>query len=198
MTRSDDYFRINTNPVDAEGNKLEPEQLPTERVFPGAAPVELSQSGATGKAIGSEIVVEAPLGQFAAGMRRLCYSCVFFDQKAWNQYVDGAQHSVDIVKLHVINQVRANLITSQNAQIQEMHGGLDGSMEIEGAVRSMGLCRALTEHFKDDTIVHPMGCCPEGINGLDPNGFHRDRDESTRRMQNAEYDKLLRAGQNKG
>lgn len=161
-----DLLRINTAPVDSVGGaQPEPEERPAERVFLTDIPVKgnIPIAGIGLPTLGvlerGAFRAETTVGEFAEGCIRQCRYCRWFNRKRWiKNLMAWRGTAAGEAKL---NELRAGLLETQNASVQDMHRDLDGEMSPDHALASLGLCEAYGDLFKDDFIVHPLGSCPD-------------------------------------
>lgn len=193
MKIKQDLLHITNQPVLDDGNKAEPEQQTASRVII----TDADASASTGQALGqmnAQVVVSSTAGELARAMRGMCANCKFFDNPAFVSFLAKADHPG--APMHVragVNELRAALLQTYNAQLQSMHTGADGDMDVEHALKQLGFCRALTEMAKDDVVVHPLSSCPEEtITESNPSGFFQARDRSSERAGDRAYDNVLK------
>lgn len=183
--------QVTHDPVD--GTKLEPEQQTVSRVL-STAPSEAS-SRQTGQIYGSlptEIVAQTTVAELAQGIKRLCKDCKHYDNPSLQKAIKGAERSPDLVKRDGINQIRAHLLATQNAVIGQVHDDGQGDVDVEAALASLGVCRALTELDQELVAVHPLASCPaEVVTPTSPHGLFQARDRETTKAQAIAYDTLM-------
>ncbi len=177
---------------DGEGEKLEPEERPARRLVTLDAPVSGSIDGATGQQMAATVSIEATAGEFAFGMRKMCLLCVHFDQRAWIA-LKRSWELGGIDKQMALNEIRAALLETQNAQIQDMQRDASGDTDVENALTAHhGICHALSEQAKDVIIVHQACVCPEGFDGF------KARNPEADKFGSAAFDSILRTAQGRG
>lgn len=192
MKIKQDLLRVTAGGVKADGTVGEPEEQTVQRVM-------LTDGEATttdGKISGSmntAVVVESQVSEFVRAVRSPCAGCKHFDNKSFLAFFEKADHPA--APIHVresMNELRGILLQTYNAQVQSMHAGQDGDMDVEHAIRAMGYCRALTEIEKDYVVVHPLSTCPDGVVTPErPTGFFQPRDNEAERIGNKAYDAIM-------
>ena len=175
---------------------LEPEQQPARRILTTDAAISLSGSGATGQSLASEISVEGEALEWAKAVCGLCHRCLHFDQDGWRKYLRHVAAAGSLDERNMINKIRAYLVTTSNAELQSIHSGNDG-MDVEDALNSLGICRALTEIFNDMTVLHFKGGCPpeekRGPKGEVLHNLFSPRDAEAEKANVSNYDRIMRA-----
>lgn len=191
-----DFIRIPGGQIDKDGHQVEPEGMIAQRIIPTAGPVTGSVDGQTKGNLRTEVVFEDSVLQFAQGIRRPCSTCKFYDMDSWRRNVRDIETGDDPMRKHWLNQVRAALLSTQNANVQDMHTGQDGDFDTEHAIMMLGYCKVFTELYREPIITHPLGVCPDkGPQGesvpilYQPNTKEQEREGATA------YDNILRAAQ---
>lgn len=134
------------------------------------------------------IAHQTTAGELAASMRIRCGGCRHFDPEGWQKVKREAEASFDRDRLLELNVIRGLVERSENAHLREMHDlAGDGSLDLEHALNSLGLCRALTEHLKEAIFTHPVATCPDD----QPFFFEPKRELRARRDAASAYDWLL-------
>lgn len=196
MKVNEQLLKIQSLPYDELGNKLEPEALPAERILVIDAPVRGSIDQQIGGAIRSSINIQGTVSQFANGLRTMCAECVHFDPGAWERrkaQLEGSKEGVN-----QLNNMRWALIQEGLGPAEGMHVTQENEVDLEHAIAFLGVCRALTEHKRDETYVHPMSGCPDEVcTPTHPDGFFETRNYETRRAGDAAYDDVMRKAQGK-
>lgn len=162
---------------DVEGEPIEPEQQAAEVVQPMKTLVTIGgRAMAQDVALSSlpeqvqqaarqqqgHIVHETTAGELATSTLHRCMHCRFFDQAGWTGILKAAQASGDKMKLHELNGIRGMIAENMDVNLRDSHD-LDkaGDLDLEHALNSLGVCRALTEHMHEEIIVHPTSSCPD-------------------------------------
>lgn len=188
-----DLLRVRSLPYDDKGNKIEPEQQPVQRIFKTESDAGL-QGGPTVGKIATDIIYETNVGAMAGAMRNPCFSCKHFDRRAWRQLLARWNDPLTpIAERQELNGVRAALLGTKNAKIQEKHVSQEGDMDVEHALSTLGICHAFTELNSNVLIVYPTATCPETVCGpTQPNGFYVAKDRDSEKMGSAVFDRVMR------
>lgn len=140
----------------------------------------------------THIAHQTSAGELAASVLQRCQSCVHFDPVGWGRLIRRAEASSDKRLFQALNEVRGQLVEALqiNPAAAERHD-LDqsGDVDLEHALKSLGLCKALTEHFKEDVLVMPINPCAQ------PEFFRARPELESRRATAGGYDWILRAAQ---
>lgn len=171
---------------DEYGNKVEPEQQPVVRTLEARTIVDGTSGEQLGTLPGRVQSVQAA-GVFAQDLRSKCVGCAHFDRRGFA--VVRKKMAATLEGHRQLNELRASLLESGNADITNLHEAEDGDLDVEGALSMMGLCRAFGELLRDDIVVHPLANCPEGQNLFKP------RDNAADKAGAAAYDHILRLAQ---
>lgn len=181
-----------------DGTKIEPEQQAAARVITMDAPVEHG-SIATGRTMPTQIIAETTAGVLAGKLRSMCRTCAYFNRSAWRRMVSESDSpAAPLEAREAVNKVREALLFTENAEVQEMHSTAhpDNDFDVDNAVMSMGVCRALTEHMKELVAVHPLSSCPITVAAPDrPEGFYKARSKDAERSATNAYDEVMAAAQ---
>lgn len=195
MNIKNDEIRISTINFNEKGDKLEPEEQAAARIITADSPMMHGQ-GLSGKVVGAiptQIIADTTAGEMAQTLRHQCRSCKHFDHENWVKILRTKNLSEIRSDHEQLNNLRARLLQTQNASLTEMHTAVDGDIDIEHAMASLGLCRALTETLQDAVIVHPLGSCPdEVITVSSPHGLYQSKDEQAAKEAASLYDLILR------
>lgn len=190
-----------------EGDPIEPEEQVAEVVQPiqplitlgggpmredvplDSLPPEIQRLAATRTA---HIAHQTSAGELAASVLTRCGNCCHFDGQGWSGFIRRAEASGDKRLWQALNEVRGELMSAlgTNLKLSEQHD-LDhsGDPDLEHALKSLGLCRALTEHFKEDIIVLPINPCSQIE-------FFKPRKElEAKRAASSGYDWVMRRAQ---
>lgn len=168
---------------DEHGDKVEPEQQPVVRAVDATIQVSGSSGGVLGE-IGGRINQVQSAGVFAQDLRSKCIGCAHFDRRGFAELRKRMTATMDGHRQ--LNELRASLLESGNATLTAAHESQDGDMDVEGALASMGLCRAFGDLVRDDVVVHPLANCPESQNLFKP------RDSAADKAGAAAYDHIMR------
>lgn len=190
-------FRIASGVRDTGGHKVDAEAQPVQRVITteGYANLNGQQAGK----IPVKIISEMDAGHLASMAKKMCGGCRHFDNEEWLKRM----HQIDrpdapMEQRHASNEIRAALLLTENANLNDLHSGADGDMDPEHAMAALGLCRALTEHYNEEVIVHPISSCPvEVCSPTRQQGFYVARTKSEVRNGSAKYDAILRRAEGK-
>jgi len=182
-----DVMHITSQPVHEDGTKVEAEEQTVSRIL--TTDVETNVGGG----IAGSIVVSKNVAEFAQLARSTCGLCRHFDNESFVSFLRKADSPA--APMHVregVNSMRANLLQTQNASLNAMHSGMDGDMDVEHAIGTLGFCRALRDIAGDDVVVHPLSSCPpETIDASRPAGLFSPKDRDSERIGDAAYDALM-------
>lgn len=192
MDIKNDEIRISTVNFTKEGDKLEPEEQAAARILTGTAPLTHGTTKLAGN-IPMQVIGETTVGDLARTFRRQCRTCKHFDHDNWVRILRTKALSEVRTDQEELNKLRAGLLQTQNASVHDMHLGQDGDIDIEHALASLGICRALTETLNDAIIVHPLSSCPDDvITPTSPDGFYQAKDDHQDKEAASAYDLILR------
>lgn len=200
MNIRQDILKVQTSDRDADGKQIDPEEHTATRILLGGAPVVLknNENAPPQGEIPLEISLETSVGQIAGTVRRMCRECVYHRQETWSKILSGAEKSTDLARRQAINDIRAALMMTQNASLSTVHEGMDGEMDVEHALKTLGICEALTTEKKELVVTHPLASCPDHtITPTAPKGYFRPRDERAKRDAASGYDTIIRQAQGK-
>src|SRR5258706_10095963 len=185
--------------VDKQGKSVEPEQQVVQRVIQTDLPTTMQRGGKQVGTIPGEIVYTSTAGEMAQAMRRPCFSCAKFSRRAWKAlYARWADPTTPIDERNQLNGIRAALLQTSNAKIQDRHLSQEGDMDVEHALSVLGGCEPLTEVRSTPVIVCPTGSCPgEVCTPTQPNGFYVAKDKAAERMGSATFDNLMKVATGK-
>jgi hypothetical protein len=197
MKIKQEFFHVTSEPKTDAGTPAEPEDQTVARILTTDADVNAGNLKAG--PIAASVVLKVPVTQFTRAMRYNCMLCKHFDNKAFVTIFERADHPAAPIQLRTdMNKIRGALLTTENASLEEMHGGGDGDMDVEQAIRSLGLCHALEAAAEDYVIVHPLSMCPdEVITPSQPNGLFQPKDVESERIGEKVYDDIMRRAQGK-
>lgn len=193
-----DLLRVKVRQFNDINEKVEPEQQTVQRVLQTDA--EVSLNTARNKTVGlinSEIVYETTAGEMARAMRHPCFSCKNFNKRAWRElFVSMAADTAPMEKRQELNNIRAALLTTKNAKLQDRHVSQEGDMDVEHAISQLGICMPLTEIHGEPVVVHPTGGCPPEVCGAtNPDGFYKSKDLDADKMGSKTFDNVMRLAQ---
>lgn len=190
-----DLLRIGHGALSPKGEKLEPEEKPVERVLVTDFDANMKSGQHVGSIPGS-IHYRDTAGDFAQKMRSQCWSCKHFNNDAWRAYRRSVELSDSMERRRELNAIRAALLDTGNAQIQERHTSQEGDMDVEHALSVLGICKAMTETFQDPVIVYPIGTCPDDVCGpTNPSGLFVPKDIDSEKAGNSAFDQIMRRAQ---
>lgn len=201
MKIKNEFFEIAKDARDEAGEKLPPEQQPALIV----QNVEGAPVSVAGQSVGQlpiQIARATTVGELADVGGRLCAHCSHWDRTRWNKLIGMAANGIGSPEeIHAINDVRAAILQSGNADVSEQYEGDDGDTDLEQALHSMGICHALTEHEratdpmmgpKELVVTFPRACCPLSVvTPTQPNGFFKARDREAEEAGGANRDDVL-------
>jgi hypothetical protein len=128
---------------------LEPEEQPITREADIQIPLRGSLTGESLGVINSQFEETQSAHEFTEGLKRTCINCKHFDNVRAQQLFIESSRTADGQR--ELNNLKANLL--------QMDLGSDDD-DLDSGMTQLGLCRAITEIDKKDTIVHPLGTCP--------------------------------------
>ncbi len=200
MKIKDEKIAIRHEPIHEDGTPVEPEEQPAARVI--ESEVEASERG--GQVIGAlpaQVIIEGTAGAIAAQMRKLCASCVHFKRARWQKFVRAHDSlTASLADRELINSVRGQLLMTGNAEVTEMHvtDHPENDFDVEHALMSLGFCEALTEHKKEQIVVHPLSSCPIEVASPErPDGFYKVRNRDAEREMSVAYDNIMQTAAGK-
>lgn len=183
MKVKDDSLQIQSVPYDVEtGEKLEPEEVPVQRVLDGGAPV--SFQGGDGEVLGhlrSKIIREGDAITFANEAAAQCVRCKHFDQKAfrdWLRSPRGQEHKLALL----------------DGLAQQYQTTIDNP-ELNFQLNFIGLCRIQTEIDGDVAITRPDYPCSVMVTPATPTGAFDAVTSGDEKISSARYDQILRIAQ---
>ena len=144
-----------------------------------------------------DLSVPGPEAFLANGVR--VHNCKHFDHKAFQNVLRNADApAAPMEKRQAVNEIRSALIMSGNANLNEMHSGLDGDFDVEAALKSCGVCQILTHLDNDLNVFHPTASCPAHvITPTQPHGYYQPKDRAAKKEASAQRDAILRQAQGK-
>ena len=192
-----DLLQIASGVREADGTKAEPEQQPVQRVIETSAGANVS-----GQHVGQlpvRFVSEMSAGELANVQSRTCATCKHFDHKAFQNVLRNADApAAPLEKRQAVNEIRSALLMSGNANLNEMHSGLDGDFDVEAALKSCGVCQILTHLDNDLNVFHPTASCPaHTITPTQPHGYYQPKDRAAKKEASQQRDAILRQAQGK-
>ncbi len=150
------------------------------------------------------------VGDMANGARSSCAGCAHHDVKAWNRYVDQATGPLSTA------EQRQEIDTAKKriAIAEFGYQNPDGTVDLEGTLRSFGICRPLNDWVEGCVGKNPVhwpvftwrdsNCprtCHAGAHTLQvvtpeqPMGLYKPRDFDALKFGAKRYDKVLHAAQ---
>ncbi len=197
-----DVFRIESGAREADGTKIDPEGQSAQHVFEGTAPVNIPVPGVnpvgTPGSLPLQIVAHSTAGQLARSVSSLCVNCKHFDRAGWLRMLARNEGpAATAAERHSINSIRAEIL--MRLPEPEENAGGDGDYDVEHAMRSMGLCHALREFYREtkeeqDIIgVWPRAGCPEEVATAvgKPWGLFVPKDNDAERQSAQNYDDVM-------
>lgn len=145
------------------------------------------------------VVVQSQVADIIQKVKNPCMLCRNFDNEGFIEMFKRADHPAAPLELRsMMNEIRMQLLRTGNVEINARSSGQDGDLDVEHAIRQMGICRALSEMMSDLVFVHPVGGCPQTvITASDPDGLFVPKSNEAERIGYAAYDKLLNAARGK-
>lgn len=193
-----DYLRIRNVPFDAEGKPVEPEQQPVQREIQTSFDVTGNMTGQHFGSLPSQIIVENHTVQdFVPMARWKCKGCKHFDREAWKKLMAAWEDpSAPIEQRKYLNGIRGMLHETGNADILKRHNDGSGGLDVDHALKTLGICRPMSEIKQAPIIVYPTSSCPiEVCSAEQPQGFYTPKDREAERQGSEAFDKLMRAAQ---
>lgn len=137
------------------------------------------------------IVHTMSAGELARSAMEKCAHCLYFNHEKWNRLLANVETGGDQLKLVDLNVARSHAAEMfQISDFGDKHVGTDG-MDLEHALKSFGICDALTEHMNDLIIVTPMSSCPDD----QPYFFKPRKNLEDRRNRVTGHDWIMRRAQ---
>jgi hypothetical protein len=185
---------------DEQGKQIDPEEAPAQRRLGTDFQVSTSNGQYLGLLDnGSGITVNGTAIEFAQGFAHQCALCRHFDNPAWLRLYHELEASHTPTHWNWLNNLRGHLLDVRDPQVNEaFHDVRENDLDVEAAMRALGICHAVSELIKDRVVTHPMAGCP-----LDQPGFgdlsylFTPRDRDSERIGNSVYDTLLKEAQGK-
>lgn len=192
-----DLLRIGTGAVMADGTKAEPEQQPVQRIIESSAGATAGGAGVGQLPV--RFVSEMSAGELSAVASRTCQHCKHFDHKAFQRVLQVADSPASpFEKRQAVNEIRAALLMSDNANLNDSHSGLDGDFDVEAALNACGVCQALTALDNDLNVMHPTASCPAHVmSPTQPHGLFQPKDRAAKKEASRSYDQVLGQAQGK-
>lgn len=188
-----DLLQVRSGGRHEDGTKAEAEEQPVARVLTTDAPVTMSTGAATNQSMRTEIVAESTAGQMADALSHTCGQCKWFDNRGFQEAIRKSDHPAAPIDVRqTVNDIRAALLMTGNASMENRHTGVDGDTDVEAMMMACGFCKALTEHFKDDVIVYPLSACPAEVRDQSrPYGYFEPANRGAVKAGNAARDNIL-------
>lgn len=194
-TDGSELLKVDSTPVDALGNKLEPEERIAVEVMP--LPVDLTLANhavrpGTEPAIGTmrgAVETESTAGDVAINTATRCELCEHWRHEDWTRHLAAIEDTREGEKQ--IERLRGELLGRAVGDIEDRR-----AIEPEDFIRvnfsikrEFGICAAFTESTGMVTASPFYGGCP-----LDDSRF-KMRDRESKRLASTGYDKILRLAQ---
>jgi hypothetical protein len=204
-----DLLKISTNATDVRGVKLEPEQqlARREQVVDAFVRLGYGQGGNVVGSMATSIITDQTAGDLAVSLRGTCGNCKWFDNTRWREDLAvGDAQSAPIERRRMVNKIRAALLKTNNAKVQQLHEGQDGDADVEHMLQALGYCKALFAFYKnqgqanDDALVlvHPISRCPEdAVKNTPPHGLFEPANAAAEAAATAAYDDIMMRAQGK-
>lgn len=193
MNIGSDRIEIAALTHDGDGNPLEPEQRPAQRVIvrEGDGIMAGNTDHVPVGQIPTSIALAAPAGQFAVGLRRQCWACKNFDHESWLK-TKAAWETGTLSQRAALNEMRGAMLATTSDTIRDrIYDPSNNDLDLELGLMVFGVCHPLTEIQHDLVAVFPDACCPEGMDMFIP------RDIPTEKQASAQFDAIMRAAQGK-
>lgn len=204
MKVKSEFFRVWTGPT-PDGHPVDVEGRPLQRVIESAASVRMN----TGQPVNipgmapelpTQVITESSVLTAANAQRWICRTCKFFDKKYARALLEKWNDpSSPMEDRQALNNLRAGLLMTQNAELHDMHQGEDGEMDVEHILQTLGYCHALSQVHDAVRLVHPQACCPTEVQTVQsPQGYWASRKGDARLAEGtAAYDATFRLAQGK-
>lgn len=175
-----------------DGTKLEPEEQPVRRVIATTADVKHGVNP-TGAALRTSLTTEMNADEASRIMSEKCHLCAHWRPDEWPAVKRKLQSTPDGQAM--LNRIRGEMLAGGAAAFPGMENG-DDLADVEHALGSAGVCKALSDLFRDDMITMPDATCPE----TDPHGqplptLFVARRGDARRAATSTRDTILRTAQ---
>ena len=153
---------------------LEPEEQPVIRETDIQVPVKGSITGETLGTVGTRYEQTQSAHEFTENLKRICVNCKHFDNvAAQTKFLESAKTAEGQREL---NNLKANLL--------QMDLGPDND-DLDSGMSQLGLCHAITEITKVDTIVHPLGSCPVQTYGDNFRAIDREAERRVNKLRDS-------------
>lgn len=176
-----------------DGTKLEPEEQPVRRVI--ATEAEAKHGDNVVGAIRTNITADMTAIEAAAILSQPCHLCMHWRPDEW----PAARRRLESTPegLADLNRMRAALLGSGSAGLANGDEGFD--VEHALAHGRIGVCKALSDLFRDDMLTEREATCPsQGPNGETiPPLFVAKRGDA-RRASDSTRDSVLRTASKHG
>jgi hypothetical protein len=189
-------LRVASIPVDANGNKVEPEEQPTQEIT--SVPVDVNVADhpvAPGEAptqgsIGGIVNIESTAGDVARDVSTRCELCEHWRHEDWQKHLsmisDTVSGQAEIEKMR--GELLGVIARDSNGKIRPIDHH-DLSAVNRTIQREFGICALRTEVERDIVATPFYGGCPVD------DSFFRMRDRDSRRLASAGYDHVMRLAQ---
>jgi len=193
MKIKNDLLRIQASNYDDDGDRLEPEEKPAERILPIDAPVTGRTDGKILGSLPAMITVQGTVAQFAQQVRTQCAGCKWFDQRAFLSYRRANELSKS--KIQEMNAIRGALLETGVADFTD---DPNASEDVEAQLNMMGICQAITEQMKEPMIVHPESSCPDEFRSeASPDGYYVTLNRDVQKVKDSAFDQIMRQATSK-
>lgn len=209
---SDDLIRVVPATHDvATGAPLEPEERPASVLSPSRTPLSLGLPGQVKQfeveplTMAVEAEYEVTAGDLATRLRKRCVTCAHFDNPGWLKLKHAYEHSTRLDDRQFIHDIRATVASVVGADEEFPLAPEVEEGEVERALASCGICRAISEIYSKYTpgdpyymVVYSMAGCPDetkGPGGEDLTQLYKPRDRAAARAAGKAQDVILRMAQ---
>jgi hypothetical protein len=188
-----DKLKIVSGARDVGGHKIDPEAQPLARELSVDMPANLG-----GKHVGSlpsTVVFETTAGEYANAMRSPCFNCKHWDDAGARELIRRWDASnAPLEKRSFVNQMRGNIIGTKDPEFIRKHMVTpQGELNVNHALMSQGICRALTEIQGDVVFTSPDCHCPDDLCGPGrPSGLHEPKSAQIERHVTQAYDAIMK------
>ena len=182
---------------DAEGNRLEPEEVVTERRLGVRMPMTAHDTGRPLGGMRAAISYEQPAVELADQLSSLCALCKHWDQRARAAYVSQCNRTK--AGIQELNRIRITLFKAVD-RIGDQHEGDDGEFDAEHALGALGVCHPLTDACNEIVLTHQGSGCPAFLDENNTQPFtysYEARDKEADVLGSRTYDRIMRKAQGK-
>ena len=210
MDLIDKGILVATSDRNEKGTQIDAEEKPAEQVLEGSFPVTMAngqsvadytKGKAAGFAIPSSVRVTGRSVEFATNFKHRCGLCLNFDNIGFLKWKLRSDLGTPAQRLEV-DALRGQVM-EREPEIGEKHVGADGDFDVEHALNTCGLCRALTSIFKEEAIMWPESGCPDYRGSdmvpieqrVDYSSLFRPRNKEAVADGDSGYDAILKSAQ---